>query len=66
MLQLIYLSPGFLFFVFVCVFLCVYAYTVFLSFTEPTKTSCDDPGTPRYGSMNRTYGFKVKDVCPYI
>ncbi|KAF3707384.1 CUB and sushi domain-containing protein 3 CUB and sushi multiple domains protein 3 [Channa argus] len=25
---------------------------------EPTKTSCDNPGTPRYGSLNRTYGFK--------
>lgn len=27
--------------------------------SEPTKTSCDNPGTPRYGSLNRTFGFKV-------
>ncbi|KAG7279981.1 hypothetical protein CRUP_025233 [Coryphaenoides rupestris] len=25
---------------------------------EPTRTSCENPGTPRYGSLNRTYGFK--------
>uniref|UniRef100_A0A3Q4H9T1 CUB and Sushi multiple domains 3b n=1 Tax=Neolamprologus brichardi TaxID=32507 RepID=A0A3Q4H9T1_NEOBR len=32
---------------------------------EPTKTSCDNPGTPRYGSLNRTYGFKVGSVVSF-
>uniref|UniRef100_A0AAQ4P1M7 CUB and Sushi multiple domains 3a n=1 Tax=Gasterosteus aculeatus aculeatus TaxID=481459 RepID=A0AAQ4P1M7_GASAC len=32
---------------------------------EPTKTSCDNPGTPRYGSLNRTYGFKVGNVVSF-
>lgn len=40
-------------------FLCVITSTRVLIFSEPTKTSCDNPGTPRYGSLNRTYGFKV-------
>nr|XP_023830468.1 CUB and sushi domain-containing protein 3-like [Salvelinus alpinus] len=33
---------------------------------EPTRTTCENPGTPRYGSLNRTYGFKVHSpVCLY-
>uniref|UniRef100_A0A4W6DPK5 CUB and Sushi multiple domains 3 n=1 Tax=Lates calcarifer TaxID=8187 RepID=A0A4W6DPK5_LATCA len=32
---------------------------------EPTKTSCDNPGTPRSGSLNRTYGFKVGSVVSF-
>ncbi|XP_034056770.1 CUB and sushi domain-containing protein 3-like isoform X4 [Gymnodraco acuticeps] len=32
---------------------------------EPTKTSCDNPGTPRYGSLNRTFGFKVGNVVSF-
>ncbi|XP_047200285.1 CUB and sushi domain-containing protein 3 [Hippoglossus stenolepis] len=32
---------------------------------EPTKTSCDNPGTPRYGSLNRTFGFKVGSVVSF-
>uniref|UniRef100_A0A8C9X3Z4 CUB and Sushi multiple domains 3 n=1 Tax=Sander lucioperca TaxID=283035 RepID=A0A8C9X3Z4_SANLU len=32
---------------------------------EPTKTSCENPGTPRYGSLNRTYGFKVGNVVSF-
>uniref|UniRef100_A0A669CBN4 CUB and Sushi multiple domains 3 n=1 Tax=Oreochromis niloticus TaxID=8128 RepID=A0A669CBN4_ORENI len=32
---------------------------------QPTKTSCDNPGTPRYGSLNRTYGFKVGSVVSF-
>ncbi|XP_016136368.1 CUB and sushi domain-containing protein 3-like, partial [Sinocyclocheilus grahami] len=26
---------------------------------EPTRTTCENPGMPRYGSLNRTFGFKV-------
>ncbi|KAM9738006.1 CUB and sushi domain-containing protein 3 isoform 2-T2 [Menidia menidia] len=32
---------------------------------EPTKTSCDNPGTPRYGSLNRTFGFKVGSMVSF-
>ncbi|XP_037548906.1 CUB and sushi domain-containing protein 3 [Nematolebias whitei] len=33
--------------------------------SKPTKTSCDNPGTPRYGALNRTYGFKVGSVVSF-
>lgn len=32
-------------------------------FPEPTRTTCENPGTPRYGSMNRTFGFKVNPAA---
>lgn len=35
----------------------------FSLFPEPTRTTCENPGTPRYGSMNRTFGFKVKPAA---
>ncbi|KAM7373267.1 hypothetical protein PAMP_008132 [Pampus punctatissimus] len=46
--------------------LCVIIYALVLPYvSEPTKTSCDNPGTPRYGSLNRTYGFKVGSVVSF-
>uniref|UniRef100_H2LDN6 CUB and Sushi multiple domains 3 n=1 Tax=Oryzias latipes TaxID=8090 RepID=H2LDN6_ORYLA len=32
---------------------------------EPTRTSCENPGTPRYGSLNRTFGFKVGSIVSF-
>uniref|UniRef100_A0A674ETW4 CUB and Sushi multiple domains 3 n=1 Tax=Salmo trutta TaxID=8032 RepID=A0A674ETW4_SALTR len=32
---------------------------------EPTRTTCENPGTPRYGSLNRTYGFKVGSMVAF-
>ncbi|XP_038827831.1 CUB and sushi domain-containing protein 3-like [Salvelinus namaycush] len=32
---------------------------------EPTRTTCENPGTPRYGSLNRTYGFKVDSMVAF-
>ncbi|KPP79508.1 CUB and sushi domain-containing protein 3-like, partial [Scleropages formosus] len=32
---------------------------------EPTRTTCENPGTPRYGSLNRTTGFKVGSVVEF-
>ncbi|KAJ8267678.1 hypothetical protein COCON_G00128500 [Conger conger] len=32
---------------------------------EPTHTTCENPGTPRYGSLNRTSGFKVGSVVEF-
>uniref|UniRef100_A0A8B9LL55 CUB and Sushi multiple domains 3a n=1 Tax=Astyanax mexicanus TaxID=7994 RepID=A0A8B9LL55_ASTMX len=32
---------------------------------EPTRTTCENPGTPRYGSMNRTFGFKVGSMVAF-
>lgn len=42
-----------------------FSFTSFLLFLlpEPTRTTCENPGTPRYGSMNRTFGFKVKQAA---
>ncbi|MBZ3869507.1 CUB and sushi domain-containing protein 3 [Sciurus carolinensis] len=30
---------------------------------EPTRTSCDNPGVPRHGSQNNTFGFQVAHSC---
>uniref|UniRef100_A0AAY4CTK9 CUB and Sushi multiple domains 3a n=1 Tax=Denticeps clupeoides TaxID=299321 RepID=A0AAY4CTK9_9TELE len=32
---------------------------------EPTRTTCENPGVPRHGSMNRTYGFKVGSLVAF-
>ncbi|KAG1971132.1 CUB and sushi domain-containing protein [Pimephales promelas] len=32
---------------------------------EPTRTTCENPGTPRYGSLNRTFGFKVGSMVAF-
>uniref|UniRef100_A0AAR2JXJ0 CUB and Sushi multiple domains 3a n=1 Tax=Pygocentrus nattereri TaxID=42514 RepID=A0AAR2JXJ0_PYGNA len=32
---------------------------------EPTRTTCENPGTPRYGSMNRTFGFKIGSMVAF-
>ncbi|MBN3314648.1 CSMD3 protein, partial [Atractosteus spatula] len=32
---------------------------------EPTRTTCENPGTPRHGSLNRTSGFKVGSVVEF-
>uniref|UniRef100_A0A8C6QR27 CUB and Sushi multiple domains 3 n=1 Tax=Nannospalax galili TaxID=1026970 RepID=A0A8C6QR27_NANGA len=30
---------------------------------EPTRTSCENPGVPRHGSQNNTFGFQVAHSC---
>lgn len=42
------------------------SYLSVLFFTEPTRTTCENPGTPRYGSLNRTFGFKVNGYTPML
>ncbi|XP_061076047.1 LOW QUALITY PROTEIN: CUB and sushi domain-containing protein 3-like [Conger conger] len=32
---------------------------------EPTRTTCENPGTPRHGALNRTAGFKVGSVIHF-
>uniref|UniRef100_A0A8C1SG25 CUB and Sushi multiple domains 3 n=1 Tax=Cyprinus carpio TaxID=7962 RepID=A0A8C1SG25_CYPCA len=32
---------------------------------EPTRTTCENPGMPRYGSLNRTFGFKVGSMVSF-
>ncbi|KAB0365770.1 hypothetical protein FD754_009926 [Muntiacus muntjak] len=32
---------------------------------EPTRTSCDNPGVPRHGSQNNTFGFQVGSVVQF-
>uniref|UniRef100_A0A8C2HQA1 CUB and Sushi multiple domains 3a n=1 Tax=Cyprinus carpio TaxID=7962 RepID=A0A8C2HQA1_CYPCA len=32
---------------------------------EPTRTTCENLGTPRYGSLNRTFGFKVGSMVSF-
>ncbi|KAG9345033.1 hypothetical protein JZ751_009574 [Albula glossodonta] len=32
---------------------------------EPTRTTCENPGTPRHGGLNRTSGFKVGSVVHF-
>ncbi|GAA6104581.1 CUB and sushi domain-containing protein 3 [Tachysurus ichikawai] len=29
---------------------------------EPTRTTCENPGTPEYGSLNASLGFKVGEL----
>lgn len=54
----IYFFSGFL-----CWFSLLIVLLSFFAFPEPTRTTCENPGTPRYGSMNRTFGFKVKPAA---
>ncbi|KAH0502555.1 CUB and sushi domain-containing protein 3 [Microtus ochrogaster] len=32
---------------------------------QPTRTSCDNPGVPRHGSQNNTFGFQVGSVVQF-
>uniref|UniRef100_A0A7N5JRY2 CUB and sushi domain-containing protein 3 n=1 Tax=Ailuropoda melanoleuca TaxID=9646 RepID=A0A7N5JRY2_AILME len=32
---------------------------------EPTRTSCENPGVPRHGSQNNTFGFQVGSVVQF-
>uniref|UniRef100_A0A7N4PW30 CUB and Sushi multiple domains 3 n=1 Tax=Sarcophilus harrisii TaxID=9305 RepID=A0A7N4PW30_SARHA len=32
---------------------------------EPTRTSCENPGVPRHGSQNNTFGFQVGNVIQF-
>ncbi|KAM6972968.1 CUB and sushi domain-containing protein 3-like [Aplochiton taeniatus] len=32
---------------------------------EPTRTACENPGSPRHGNLNRTFGFKVGSVVSF-
>ncbi|XP_073722073.1 CUB and sushi domain-containing protein 3-like [Misgurnus anguillicaudatus] len=32
---------------------------------EPTKTTCENPGTPEYGSLNSSLGFKVGSTVKF-
>lgn len=29
-------------------------------FSEPTRTACENPGVPRHGSQNNTFGYQVE------
>ena len=42
-------------------------YIMFMIFIlEPTRTSCENPGVPRHGSQNNTFGFQVGTLKKYF